>query len=182
MSNQDPPKAVRIDSWSFDGSWPAGRRRVPLIGVFLIILGLLLAAGQLFQEAQIGASAFFLAVGLLLVFVGIRDRSDLALYAGAFVTALATSDLLTSLSVIHGGGWGTLFLGVGVMAIAVIRSSAGHRLGWALAFGALLALWGGSQVAASNLDFPTDRLIGPLLIVLLGLYVVTRHRGSAAGR
>jgi hypothetical protein len=175
MSKQEPPRAVRVDSWSLDGSWPGGRRGVPLVGIFLIVLGLFLAAGQLFPEAQIGASAFFLAVGVLLVLVGVRDRSDLALYAGVFVTALATSNLLTSLSVIHGSGWGTLFLGIGVMAIALIRSSAGRRWGWALGIGVLLALWGGSEVAASNLDFPTDRLIGPLLIVLLGVYIVTRR-------
>jgi hypothetical protein len=178
MSKQDAPKTVRVDGWSLDGSWPASRRGVPLVGVFLIVLGLFLGAGQLFSQAQVGASAFFLTVGLLLVFVGVRDRSDLALFAGVFVTAQATSDLLTSLAVIHGSGWGTLFLGIGVMAIALIRSSAGRRWGWALGLGALIALWGGSQVAASNLDFPTDRLIGPLLIVLLGLYIVTRHRGA----
>jgi hypothetical protein len=40
----------------------------------------------------------------------------------------------------------------------------------------LLALWGASDVAASNGNFPTDRLVGPLLIVLLGLYIVTRNR------
>ena len=176
MSKQDPPKAVRVDSWSFDGSWPGSRRRVPLIGIFLIVLGLFLAAGQLSSEAQLGASAFFLAVGLVLVVVGFRDRSDLALYAGVFVTALALADLLSSAALIHGSGWGTLFLGVGVMAIALIRSSAGRRWGWALGIGALLALWGGSDVAASNLAFPADRLVGPLLIVLLGLYIVTRNR------
>ena len=178
MSKQDPPKAVRVDSWSLDGRWPASRSGVMLVGVFLIILGLLLGAGQLFKEAQIGASGFFLAVGLILVLVGVRDRSDLALYAGVFVTALALSNLLTSLGLIHGSGWGTLFLGVAVMAVALIRSSSGRRWSWTLGIGALLALWGGSDVAASNVDFPTDRLIGPLLIVLLGLYIVTRSKGS----
>ena len=147
------------------------------IGIFLIVLGVLLAAGQLFSAAQIGASAFFLAVGIVLLVVGIRDRSDLALYAGVFVTAIALSDLLRSLSVIHGSGWPALFTGVGVMAIALIRASAGRRLSWTLGIGGLLVLWGGSDVIASNFaNVPTDRLIGPLLIVLLGLYVVTRSR------
>jgi len=176
MGKQDPPKAVRVEGWSFEGSWPGNRSGVPLVGIFLIVLGLFLAAGRLFQEVRLGASAFFLTVGVILVFLGIRDRSDLALYAGAFVTALALSDLLSSGGLIHGSGWGTMFLGIGVMAIALIRSTAGRRWGWALGIGALLVLWGGSDVAASNLNFPTDRLIGPLLIVLLGLYVVTRNR------
>ena len=181
MSKQDPPKAVRIDSWSFDGSWPGNRPGIPMIGIFLIILGVLLGAGQLFSQAQFGASAFFLAVGLVLLILGVRDRSDLALYVGVFITALALYDVLHSLNVISGPGWGTLFLGLGVMAIALIRSTAGRRWGWALGIGALLALWGGSDVAASYANFPTDRLVGPLLIVVLGVYIVTRSRAGRRG-
>jgi hypothetical protein len=37
-------------------------------------------------------------------------------------------------------------------------------------------LWGGSEVAAANSNIAADRLVGPLLIVLLGLYIVTRNR------
>jgi hypothetical protein len=177
MGKQDNPGVVRVNDWTLDGNWHGNRSGVSTIGVFLIVLGLFLAAGQLFSEAQVGASAFFLAVGVVLLVVGIRDRSDLALYAGVFVTALALSDLLNSMSLIHGSGWGTLFLGLGVMAVALIRSSSGRRITWTLGIGGLLALWGGSDVAASNIaNFPSDRLIGPLLIVLLGLYVVSRNR------
>ena len=167
---KQPPDVVRVNGWTIDGNWHGSRSGVAPIGVFLIVLGIFLAAGQLFSEAQIGASAFFLAVGLVLLFVGVRDRSDMALYAGVFVTALALSDLLSSLGLIHGSGWGTFFLGLGVMAVALIRSTAGKRLSWSLGIG-------GSDVAASNLNnVPTDRLIGPLLIVLLGIYVLTRGR------
>jgi hypothetical protein len=177
MNRQDPPKAVRVNGWTVDGSWPGSRPGVSTVGIFLIVLGLFLAAGQFFSVAQTGTSAFFLAVGIVLLVVGIRDRSDLALYAGVFVTAIALSDLLKSLNVTHGSGWLPLFLGLGVMAIALIRSSAGRRLTWTLGIGGLLTLWGGSDVVASNVaNVPTDRLIGPLLIVLLGLYVVTRSR------
>ena len=153
MGKQDNPGVVRVNDWTLDGNWHGNRSGVSTIGVFLIVLGLFLAAGQLFSEAQVGASAFFLAVGVVLLVVGVRDRSDLALYAGVFV------------------------LGLGVMAVALIRSSTGRRITWTLGIGALLALWGGSDVAASNIaNFPSDRLIGPLLIVLLGLYVVSRNR------
>jgi hypothetical protein len=154
---------------------------VPTVGLFLIVLGLLLGAGQLFSQAQIAGSAFFLALGLVLLVVGVRDRSDLALYAGVFVIALATSDLLHSLDVIRGSGWGPLFLGIGVIGIALVRAATGRRLGLAIAVGLLLTLWGGSDVAATYANFPTDRLVGPLLIVLLGAYIVTRN-WSGRGR
>ena len=177
MNDQDQPKAVRINNWGPDEVWPRSRSRIMLAGVFLIVLGLLLGAGQLFSQAQIGASAFFLALGVVLVVVGLRDRSNLALYAGIFVTALALSSLLSTAGLIKGEGWGTLLFGVAIMAAALVRSTSGRRWSWILAIGALLALWGGSEVLASNVaNFPADRLLGPLLIVLLGIYIVTRTR------
>jgi hypothetical protein len=177
MSKQDQSnKAVRIDAWGFEGSF-AGTKGggVPMLGVFLIILGLFLAAGQLFKEVQLGASAFFLAIGVVLVLTGLRDRSDLALYVGVFITALALSDLLAGLHVIHGSGWGTFFLGLGVMGTAFIRASSGRGWAWTLGIGALIALWGGSEVATSYVSVATDKLIGPLLIVLLGVYIIRRR-------
>jgi hypothetical protein len=174
MSRQDPPKAVRIDSWGFDGNWPASRPGIPMIGIFLIIFGLLLGAGQLFNQAAIAGSALFLALGIVLLIVGLRDRSDFALYAGVFIIALALSDLLHNTSVIAGPGWGPLFLGIGVLAVAGVRALSSHRLGIGLAVGALLALWGGSDVASYYSNFSTDRLVGPVLLVILGFYVVTR--------
>jgi hypothetical protein len=174
--SEKAPKAVRVDSWGFEGSWGSRGGGIPLAGIFLIVLGILLAAGQLFPQAQIGASAFFLAIGLILVVTGVRDRSDLALYSGAFVSAMALSDLLSGAGLIHGQGWGLLFLGIGVIAIALIRSSTGRRWGWALGLGGLVTLWGGSEVVAANTSVAADRLIVPLLIVLLGVYIVTRNR------
>ena len=56
---------------------------------------------------------------------------------------------------IHGAGWGTLFLGLGVMAIAPIRAHGRPELGLAVVLGALLALWGGSDVVtSSNIELP----------------------------
>jgi hypothetical protein len=175
MSNQEPPKVVRVNQWGFEDPMPGKpRSRVTVAGIFLIVIGVLLGAGQLFPEARIGASAFFLAFGLLLVYIGVRDRRDLALYAGLLVTALALSNLLSGMDRIHGPGWGTLFLGIGVVALALIRSSSGRRWGWTLAIGLLLTLWGGSEVASTNLNFPADRLVVPALMVMVGIYILVK--------
>jgi hypothetical protein len=183
MSNKDQSnKAVRIDAWGFEGSWGGSRsgHRTPWLGVFLIVLGLFLVAGQVFREAQIGASAFFLLVGVLLVLTGLRDRSDLALYVGVFIAALALSDLLTGIGAIHGHGWGTFFIGVGVVGLALIRSRTGRSWGKAIIIGGLIALWGGSQVVTSYLSLDLDRLVVPVLIVLLGVYIIRRRGDSRA--
>ncbi|MGD0019451.1 MAG: hypothetical protein ABSD62_09390 [Candidatus Limnocylindrales bacterium] len=176
--NDQPPRAVRIDSWGFETDKPGGRSKVPLFGAFLIVFGLLLAAGQLFKVAQLGASALFLALGVILLFVWLRDHSDAALYVGVFVTALALADLLTGAAVLKGNGWGTLFLGIGVVAIAPIRARAGRNWGWPLVIGGLLCLWGGSEVATSYMNIDADRLVGPALLVLLGIWIVSRSRRS----
>jgi hypothetical protein len=177
MNNKnEPAKAVRIDRWGFETDVPGGRRSVSLFGIFLIVFGLLLAAGQLFAGAQVGASALFLALGIFLVLVWLRDHNDSALYAGVFVTALALSDLLTSAGGIHGNGWGALFLGIGVLWIALIRIRSGKGWVGATILGALLCLWGGSGVATSYLNIDADRLVGPVLLVLLGVWILSRSR------
>jgi hypothetical protein len=177
MSDKDqPPKAVRINSWGFETDTAGGRRSVPLFGIFLIVFGMLLAAGQVFKGAQLGASALFLALGIILLLIWLRDRSNLALYIGVFVTALALSDLLNGAGVVHGNGWGTLFLGVGVLLIALVRIRSGKGWAWAAIIGALLCLSGGSGVATSYLNVDVDRLVWPVVLVLLGAWILFRSR------
>jgi len=183
MSNKDQSnKAVRVDQWGFEGSWGGTRSRggLPLLGIFLVALGLILVAGQLFPQAQVGASAFFLVVGLLLILTGLRDHSNLALYVGVLIASLALSDLLSGIGLIHGNGWGTLFLGIGIVGLAMIRSRTGQRWGAAVIIGTLIALWGGIGVATNYLSLNLDRLVGPVLIVLLGVYIIRKRGGSRA--
>lgn len=165
---------MRVDDWSLEGTWAGRRRSVPMVGVFLIVLGVLLAAGQFFSGVQLGVSAFFVAVGIVLILLGLRDRSDLALYAGAFVGSLSVADVLSQTGAIHGSGWGTLFLGISILAIALLRRARGARPTWSLLLGGLLALWGGSVVVTASFSLDADRLVGPLLIVLLGAWIVAR--------
>jgi len=178
MSNQEPPKVVRINQWGFEDPLPGKpQSRVAVAGIFLIVVGVLLGAGQLFPEARIGAGAFFLAIGLLLLYIGFRDHRDLPIYAGIIVTALALANLLSGMDRIHGSGWGTLFIGIGVVGLALVRSYARRRWGWMLAVGLLVTLWGGSEVVASNLKFPADRLVIPALMVLIGIYIIVKTAG-----
>ena len=182
MSKQDSPGVVRINNWTSEGGWPPMRRSgISSLGIFLIVVGVLLAAGDFFPEARIGASAFFIGVGVVLIVIGMRDHSSLALYAGVFVTAIALANLVTGTGSVHGPGWDVLFVGIGFTAVALIRSSAGRRWSWLLGLSLVLVVWGGAEIAASNLNFSADRLFVPLLIVLLGLFFVTRSM-RARGR
>ena len=153
-----------------------GRATVPLLGIFLIVVGVLLVAGQLFKEAQFGTSAFFLALGIIFILAGLRDRNDVALVVGLFITAISLAGLLTEANVISGGGWGTLFLGIGFLALIPIRASTGRGWRWAAAVGCLLVFWGGGEVASGYYNIDVDRLVGPLLLVLLGAWILNRSR------
>jgi hypothetical protein len=94
-------------------------------------------------------------------------------------SAIAASDLLSGLGVVHGSGWGMLIFGLALVALALIRACAGRKPRATVVVGILLAIWGGAGVAADNLNFSIDRLLGPALIVLLGLWLVLR---SGRGR
>jgi hypothetical protein len=182
MSNQDPHGVVRVNNWTYEGGWPPKRRSgISSLGLFLIVVGVLLAAGDFFPEARIGASAFFMGVGVVLIVIGMRDHNSLALYAGVFVTAIALANLVTGTGSVQGPGWGILFVGIGFVAVALIRSSAGKRWSWLLGLSLVLVLWGGAEIAASNWKLSSDRIFVPVLIVLLGLFFVTRSM-RARGR
>jgi hypothetical protein len=175
MRKRDSKVVIATNSWSFEGRWGSRRGGVPTLGIFLIVFGLLLIAGDFVSWAEYGTAAFFMAIGVVLIVAGIRDRSDLALYAGVFMAALATASFLSAAGAIEGDGWGTLFVGAGFMAASLWRPGRGVRLGWAFWLGAVLAAWGGLQVAEHNLALPAGRLVGPILIVALGLWIVTRR-------
>ena len=159
------------------GRWSSKRGGFPTLGVFLIVFGLLLVAGQFLTIAEAGIAAFFLAIGVVLILSGVRERSDFALFLGVFIAGLALSDFLTAANVIHknDSGWGALFVGIGWVLAALWRFQWGRRLGAAFFFGVVFALWGAFQVAQTQLDFPTDKLVGPVLIVLLGVWIVARR-------
>jgi len=109
----------------------------------------------------------------VLLFVGLRIASNFALYVGVFIVALALSDLLhnTNVIAVPAGGRCSWHRDPGDCRYKVnIESPARARAGHRRAAGAL----GGTDVASYYGKFPTDRLVGPVLLVLLGVYVVTR--------
>ncbi len=160
------------------------RRRVPLLGIFLVLFGSLLIIEQLFPAARALGSGLVVAVGVALLVSWVLNRSIWELYAGAVLTAVSLPTLLQDLNVIHEGpGWGTLFLGIAFLAIALVRAGASGGLGWQLILGGILTVVGGVQVAEREIpNFPTlERLVWPALILVLGLALVLRSTGRRNG-
>jgi hypothetical protein len=168
-----------------DGAWGwsdvVDRPRLPWFGVFLVIFGGLLILEQLVPGSRIIGSALVVAVGVALLVAWAVNRHVWQLYAGAVLTALSLPSLLQDANVIDDGqGWGTFFLGVAFLAIALFRWASRAGFGWQLVVGAVLAVIGGAQIAEREIpSFPSlERLAWPALILVVGVILVLRSMGS----
>ena len=169
-----PPPSGGPWGWS---SMIDDRPRLPWFGVFLVLFGGLLIVEQVVPGARAIGSGLVVAVGLALLISWAVNRRVWQLYAGAILTAVSLPSLLQDLNLIRGGqGWGTMFLGIAFLAIALIRAGTRGGMGWQLILGAVLAFIGGVQVAEREIpNFPSlERLVWPALILIVGLTLVLR--------
>jgi hypothetical protein len=161
----------------WDWSSVVDRPRLPWFGVLLVLFGGLLLLEQVVPGSRIVGSALVTAVGVALLIAWAVNRHVWQLYAGAILTVLSLPSLLQDLNVIHGGqGWGTFFLGIAFLAIALFRWGSRGGLGWQAFVGGVLAVIGGAQVAEREIpNFPSlERLAWPALILVVGLLLVMR--------
>ena len=160
---------VRVYHWEW-GPDDARRPGLPWIGIFLLVFGALLLLRQALPGYATAGSLVFLAIGLALLIKWALDRSMLALYGGAVITALGLPDLLAAAGIASGPGLGTLMVGVAFLAIAGIRAASRGGVGWQAYLGLFLAIIGGAQVALPALG----GLVLPAILVIGGLYLVAR--------
>jgi hypothetical protein len=161
-------------SWTWDDQ--DVRRGLPRIGVFLVVFGGILLIGQAYPGAHILGSALTTALGVALLASWATGRGW-GLYPGLLITAYSLPGLLVDLSLVPaGGGYGTFLFGVGLLGVAAMRFGARRTWGWQLLVGAILGLAGGSEIAARLwTGFPgLGDLLGPLVLVLLGLVILSR--------
>jgi hypothetical protein len=157
------------------------RPRLPWFGVFLVLFGGLLLLEQVIPGTRAIGSGLVVAIGVALLIAWGVNRHAWQLYAGAILTAVSLPSLLQDLRVIHEGqGWGTLFLGVAFLLIALIRAGTRGGIGWQVIIGAVLTVVGGAQVAEREIpNFPSlERLVWPALILAVGLALVLRSMNA----
>lgn len=170
---QRPDNQIRAYGWRWG---PNEQRRpgLPWIGIFLVVFGLALLVERALPDYRRLGDVALLAAGVTSLVVWILRRGTIALYAGAFLTALAlpgTIEALTGRDL--GPGWGTLFFGLAFLFIAAVRAWRGGGYGWQALYGSVLLLIGGSEVAKPDLA----GIAWPLILVAVGLILLVRGAG-----
>jgi len=146
------------------------RPGLPWIGIFLVAFGGLLILENALPEYRSLGNVAVLAAGLASLLVWAIRRGTVALYAGAFLTAASLPGALQGLGYELGAGWGTLFFGIALLFIALVRSAGGGGWGWQATAGAALVLLASTEIAVPRLG----SLVLPALLVVLGLLLLVR--------
>ncbi|TMF33528.1 MAG: hypothetical protein E6I26_14075 [Chloroflexi bacterium] len=163
---------VRIYGWSW-GPDEGRRPGLPWVGVFLIVFGALLLVERALPDYRRLGDVAVLAAGLASLAVWLLRRGTIALYAGAFLTALALPGTIEALGQPLGPGWGMLFFGLAFLFIAAVRAWRGGGVGWQALYGALLVVIAGSEIVQPDLA----GIAWPLVLVAIGLLLLVRGTG-----
>ena len=170
MTDRRTPSDPGTRAWAWRWGPDEDRRPgLPWIGIFLVVFGALLLVERALPDQRLGDVAV-LAAGLASLAAWILRRSTVALYAGAFQTALALPGTIQALGQPLGAGWGTLFFGLAFLFIALVRASQGGGVGWQALYGAILVLIGGSGVVKPDVA----SLAWPLILVVIGVVLLVR--------
>ena len=163
---------VRIYGWSW-GPDEGRRPGLPWVGVFLIVFGALLLVERALPDYRRLGDVAVLAAGLASLAVWLLRRGTIALYAGAFLTALALPGTIEALGQPLGPGWGMLFFGLAFLFVAAVRAWRGGGVGWQALYGALLVVIAGSEIVQPDLA----GIAWPLVLVAIGLLLLVRGTG-----
>jgi hypothetical protein len=174
--DQRPTSPPRSYGWRWG---PDEQRRpgLPWIGIFLVVFGLALLVERALPDYRRLGDVALLAAGVASLVAWVLRRRTIALYAGAFLTALALPGTIEGLLGRDlGPGWGTLFFGLAFLAIAAVRAWRGGGFGWQALYGSILVLIGGSEIVKPDLA----AIAWPLILVAVGLVLLVRgtSRGS----
>ncbi|MEO8469558.1 MAG: hypothetical protein ABI573_07835 [Chloroflexota bacterium] len=177
--NEEPGRATPIGGPTvhpYGWQWgPDDKRRpgLPWIGVFLVVFGALLIIQYALPDYQNLGNTAVLAAGLAFLLVWALRRGTVPLYLGAFLTAAAIPGTIRGLGYAIGAGWGTLFFGVALLFIALVRATRSGGWGWQAIAGAGLVLLASSEIAVPEVS----SLIVPALLVVLGGILLIRGQG-----
>ena len=171
MNDRRMPTDPEVRGWAWRWGPDEDRRpSLPWVGVFLVAFGALLLVERALPDYRRLGDVAVLAAGLASLAVWLLRRGTIALYAGAFLTALALPGTIQALGQPLGPGWGTLFFGLAFLLVAAVRVSQGGGIGWQALYGGILVLIGGSEVIKPDVA----SVAWPLILVAIGIVLLVR--------
>ena len=165
---------IRAWGWRW-GPDEARRPGLPWIGVFLVVFGGLLLVERALPDYRRLGDVAVLAAGLASLGVWLVRRGTVALYAGAFLTALAAPGTVEALGIPLGPGWGMFSFGVAFLFVAAIRAWQGGGVGWQALYGSILVVIAVSEIVQPDLA----GIAWPLVLVAIGVLLLVRGGRSA---
>lgn len=168
-STPESGPGIRVYGWQW-GPDESRRPGLPWIGIFLVAFGGLLILENSLPEYRDLGNVAVLAAGLASLLVWAVRRGSAALYFGAFLTAAALPGTLAGLGYEVGPGWGTMFFGIALLCIALVRAASRGGWGWQAIGGAALVLLASSEIAVPEVG----NLVLPALLVVLGILLLLR--------
>jgi hypothetical protein len=167
----DASDAYRVEWQTFDWS---PRRRIPVLGIALLVLGLALLLDQL---TPITLSAILLGTlaGLFLA-AWIVWRARWAVTPAIVLVALFVPDLLGDLGVLPGDGWTSIALALAFGLVWLIGRSEGRRRRWPIVLTAVFGIIGVTQLSDQIPWLPDLDVFWPLVFITVGLVIVLDAR------
>jgi hypothetical protein len=162
---------VRVNDsgdWSYEHRHP----RIPVLGIFLLALGVLVILDRQVPGAvDLVVSGIMCAIGV--AFLAWWLRGGWGLYHGILLTAVSLPGVLEQLGVLpHRDGYGTLLLGLALLLVAAVRLSDHRGVGWQGILGAVLVVLGGVAVAGVS---DVGSLLWAAVLIALGVAVIVRR-------
>jgi hypothetical protein len=171
MDDRRMPAGTGHREWAWRWGPDEDRRPgLPWVGVFLVVFGALLLLERALPAYRGMGDVAVLAAGLASLLIWVLRRGTIALYAGAFLTAVALPGTIQALGQPLGPGWGTFFFGLAFLFIAAVRAAQRGGLGWQALYGSILVLIGGSEIVKPDLA----GIAWPLILVGIGLVLLVR--------
>ena len=167
-----------------EAATPEPKRNRWLSGVALIVIGVLLLAGQFIKLPSFG-QLFLPALGLVFILWGIFTRSGGLLVPGGILTGIGVGTYLSETLALEGEAEPGIFLvvfGAGfalITLLSVLFTPDKHY--WALIPGGILALIGAALlVGGASLDIlEAVGKVWPVALILLGVYVIFKKQRTS---
>jgi hypothetical protein len=171
MGGERPP--VRVIRIYESGEWSYEHRpNVPVLGVFLLALGVILLVDQVAPGAvDLATSGLGVAIGA--AFLASWWRGGWGLYPGILLVALALPGLLIGLGIVpERDGYTTFLLGSGLLLVGLVRVRDRGGFGWQGFLGLILALFGAASIAGRP---DIGGLVWAALLIALGAVILLRR-------